>query len=259
MTCAQYYLQCIYIYIYLHTEKIQCTQIILHDGWCSSRYRISTCKEHLSIPKGKQNSARWIDDQCTLYGKCMQMLWCFFSHQLQESFGSLAGGAIVAKRYPMVRKVPKYKTVPVPPMTPQLQPTTQWCFRNTHKWCQCLQRGVAPHQLMVHMLIEIYHLLLTFMLRRKKDYSISEVWPCVFTHDITYHMTTHAITYVFCHHKNIFNAIKCCPTAASSNLPSPAPQPGSRLILSIPVDKGLKYFPFSAMSLSCKNDFPRFW
>ena len=48
----------------------------------------------------------------------------FFSHQLQESFGSLARGAIVAKRYPMVRKVPKYKTVPVPPMTPQLQPTT---------------------------------------------------------------------------------------------------------------------------------------
>lgn len=183
----------------------------------------------------------------------------FFSHQLQESFGSLARGAIVAKRYPMVRKVPKYKTVPVPPMTPQLQPTTHWCFRNTHKWCQCLQRGVEPHQLMVHMLIEIYHLLLTFMSRRKKDYAISEVWPCVFTHDITYHITTHAITYVFCHHKNIFNAIKCCPTAASSNLPSPAPQPGSRLILSIPVDKGLKYFPFSVMSLSCKNDFPRFW
>lgn len=75
MTCAQYYLQC--IYIYLHTQKIQCTQIILHDGWCSSRYGISTCKEHLSIPKGKQNSLRWIDDQCTLYGKCMQMLWCF--------------------------------------------------------------------------------------------------------------------------------------------------------------------------------------
>ena len=112
-------------------------------------------------------------------------------------------------------------------------------------WC-CTSTGASHADGDLPFITDIYHV-------KRRTMQISEDLPSVFTHDITYHMThiihTHAITYRICHHANILNdAIKCCPkTRLPTRSPSPAPQPGSRLILSIPVDKGLKYFPFSAI------------